>query len=125
MIMLLSIYIISLPIYSENIRLSPHGESRISNISELCGCPCFDEAVGVGIYKIYNAVVILGVFVAYASALHDFILRQGKLNGLDTVALLIVSRKNDGVLLGIILALEYTMVHSLPLGLVCLNGVKH
>lgn len=74
------------------VRPSPRGESRTVNISELCGCPCLDEAVGVGVYEVNYAVVKLGVLVADSTALNHLILGQGILNGLDAVALLIVSR---------------------------------
>ena len=32
-------------------------ERQMSNISEVCWCPCFDDAVGVEINEIYNAVI--------------------------------------------------------------------
>ena len=47
--MLLSISIIRLPIYSKKYPTLASPRKPMSNISELCGCPRFDEAVGVGI----------------------------------------------------------------------------
>lgn len=41
---------------------------------ELCRCPRLQEAVGVGVYKSYNPVVVFRVGVAQSSALHHLAL---------------------------------------------------
>ena len=51
--------------------------------------------MGVGIYKIYDAVVILSILIAYSTALNHLVLCKGKLDGLYAVAVLIVCRQYD------------------------------
>lgn len=60
----------------------------------------------VGVNEIYNAVVILGILIADSPTLNHFVFFQRKLNGLNSVSVLIVGRKNDRVLPGIIFAIE-------------------
>jgi len=56
----------------------------------LCRSLCLHEAVGVGVYEVDDAVVILRVAVARATALNDLALREVEFNRLDAVALAVV-----------------------------------
>ena len=43
---------------------------------ELCRCPRLQKAIGVGVYKSYNPVVVFSVGVAQPTALYDLALAQ-------------------------------------------------
>ena len=66
----------------------------------------------------------LGVGVAYATALYHFSLLNRELDCLDAVALAVMSRKDDAVRLGVILAPKYAVFHGFTLGTERLNGIK-
>ena len=66
----------------------------------------------------------LGVGVAYATALHHFALLNRELDCFNAVALTVMSRKDDAVRLGVILAPEYAVFHGFTLGMERLYGVK-
>jgi len=51
---------------------------------------CLHEAIGIGVYEVDDAVVILRVAVAHSSALYDLALREVEFNRLDAVALAVV-----------------------------------
>jgi len=56
----------------------------------LCRSLCLHEAVGISIDEVDDAVVILRVAIAHATALNDLPLREVEFNRLDAVALAVV-----------------------------------
>lgn len=99
--------------------------SGSEHFKELWRCPRLQEAVGVGVYKSYNSVVVFRVGVAQPPALYDLALAQREFHGLDAVALAVVCRQDNAVHLGVILALEHAMVKAASLCLESLYGIKH
>lgn len=51
-------------------------QAGAEQFKELCRCPRLQEAVGVGVYKFHNPIVVFRVGVAQATALYDFALAQ-------------------------------------------------
>ena len=100
-------------------------QAGVGTFKELCRCPRLQEAVGVGVYKSHNPVVVFRVGVAQLTALYDLALAQRELYGLNAVAQTVACRQNNAVRLGVILALEHAMVKAASLGLKCFYGVKH
>ena len=100
-------------------------QAGVGTFKELCRCPRLQEAVGVGVYKSHNPVVVFRIGVAQPSALYDLALAQRELHGLDAVALTVVCRQDNAVLFCVILALEHAMVKAASLGLKSLDRVKH
>ena len=56
----------------------PHltAQAGVKTFKELCRCPRLQEAVGVGVYKSYNPVVVFRIGVAQPTALYDLALAQ-------------------------------------------------
>ena len=100
-------------------------QAGVGTFKELCRCPRLQEAVGVGVYKSHNPVVVFRVGVAQPTALYDLALAQRELHGLDAVAQTVACRQNNAVRLGVILALEHAMVKAASLGMERLQRVKY
>ena len=51
-------------------------QAGVRTFKELCRCPRLQEAVGVGVYKSYNPIVVFRIGVAQPTALYDLALAQ-------------------------------------------------
>lgn len=82
------------------------------NVNNLC---CFSDEMHIVLHQLQNPVVIDRILIADTSALNDLERVEINLYRLDAVAVLVLSREDEGLRLAKISVGKNAVVHFLPL----------